>query len=63
MNPQTIDVYMDIRPSCMIDPEHPQADSGMPRRHACRICVMRDSPNAACKHAWILTLNAALYES
>ena len=47
MNPQTPDVYLDMRPSCMIDPEHPQADRGMqPRRHVFRVCVMalmRDS--------------------
>ena len=43
MNPQTPDVYLDMRPSCMIDPEHPQADRGMQRRHAFRVCVMRDS--------------------
>jgi hypothetical protein len=27
----------------MIDPEHPQADRGMQRRHAFQVCVMRDS--------------------
>ena len=43
MNPQTPDVYMDMRPSCMIDPEHPQADRGMQRRHAFRVFVMRGS--------------------
>ena len=51
MNPQTPDVYLDMRPSCIIDPEHPQpvaqADRGMqPRWNAFRVCVMalmRDS--------------------
>ena len=43
MNPQTPDVYLDMPPSCMIDPEHKQADRGMQRRHAFRVCVMRDS--------------------
>ena len=49
MNPQTPDVYVDMRPSCVIDPEHPQADRGMQRRHAFRVRVMRDSHKRSVK--------------
>jgi hypothetical protein len=33
----------------MIDPEHPNADKGMQRWHAFRVCVMRDSHKRSVK--------------